>query len=644
MIEITDHDIKYAEQILLPEGETFNDERMTFIKCMESRDVVACPGSGKTTALLAKLLILATKMPFKDGRGICVLTHTNVAIDEIKARAGAKADSLFRHPNFFGTIQSFVNRFLAIPTYRNEFKQPIHSIDMEQFFSELEYYYSNSFGLSNWLEPRGGISTLGSYWLHADLNIGKDLENDIPKLSRDTATYKKIKGIRNNLLKKGVLNYNDAFSLALRSFNTFPNLKKVFSHRFSFVFIDEMQDTDTHQLKVIEKIFVNNKIILQCLGDPNQAIYHSTTKKEMYWTPAGHPLLTFSDTMRYGATISNLLETIRVDRTISLLPNPKRESLKPHLLLFDNGEEENVIPTFTEIVMNNNLHDNSDATFKAVGWVGKDKRDENNLCIPHYFPSFEKNPASKKDYFSNLMSYIAATDSIENNDVGTHYKNIWHGIVHALKIAGCKNNETNRAFTKSSLINYLKTEKEKLYKRNMRRLSRWLLEYKNDDISITEFKNKIASRLRNYFPDTTTTAWNEFLNSNEIEMNEKKEDTSFNNIYISADGIKVSIGTVHSVKGETHTATLYLETFNYANDSNRLLPFLKGQYPEKESKKSRHIENLKIAHVAFSRPTHLMAFACRKDGVSEQDKVELKENGWEVLQINKILGAIDEEK
>lgn len=39
----------------------------------ESFDVNACPGSGKTTVLLAKLIILSRKMPLKDGMGVCVL-------------------------------------------------------------------------------------------------------------------------------------------------------------------------------------------------------------------------------------------------------------------------------------------------------------------------------------------------------------------------------------------------------------------------------------------------------------------------------------------------------------------------------------------------------------------------------------------
>ena len=104
-MNITNRDIEWTERLLLPDGCHFNDERRAFIRCAGSCDVVACPGSGKTTALLAKLLILATRMPFPDGRGVCVLTHTNVAIDQIKGSAVAVSEVLFRHPNFFGTIQ-----------------------------------------------------------------------------------------------------------------------------------------------------------------------------------------------------------------------------------------------------------------------------------------------------------------------------------------------------------------------------------------------------------------------------------------------------------------------------------------------------------------------------------------------------------
>ena len=154
-IEITEGDIAYAEKLLLPAGKSFDDERRAFIRCMDSRDVIACPGSGKTTALLAKILVLAKKMPFEDNRGICVLTHTNVAINEIKQKADhAAADALFRYPNFFGTIQGFVDQFLTLPSYRSEFQKPIVVIDNNRFFSELERLYSKDYKLKSWMEHR----------------------------------------------------------------------------------------------------------------------------------------------------------------------------------------------------------------------------------------------------------------------------------------------------------------------------------------------------------------------------------------------------------------------------------------------------------------------------------------------------------
>jgi superfamily I DNA/RNA helicase len=138
MKPVTSDEIKKAEKILLPEGETFGgegSERVKVIKELDkSCDVVACPGSGKTTVLLAKLLILANRMPFEDDRGICVLTHTNVAIDEIKRKAGIAGDKLFNYPNFFGTFQKFVDKFLAIPYNSSEYGNRLNKIGREHYF------------------------------------------------------------------------------------------------------------------------------------------------------------------------------------------------------------------------------------------------------------------------------------------------------------------------------------------------------------------------------------------------------------------------------------------------------------------------------------------------------------------------------
>ena len=76
-IHITDDDIAWVES-LLGDNIEFDDSRKAVITNLESVDVQAFPGSGKTTTLVAKLAILAKKWPFPHA-GICILSHTNVA-------------------------------------------------------------------------------------------------------------------------------------------------------------------------------------------------------------------------------------------------------------------------------------------------------------------------------------------------------------------------------------------------------------------------------------------------------------------------------------------------------------------------------------------------------------------------------------
>ena len=110
--EISNQDIESTEKLLLPNGAHFPEDARNVIRCWHSTDVAACPGSGKTTVLLAKLKLLADRMPLENGAGVCVLSHTNVAVDEIRNRLSEYVDKLLGYPNYIGTIQSFVDKLL----------------------------------------------------------------------------------------------------------------------------------------------------------------------------------------------------------------------------------------------------------------------------------------------------------------------------------------------------------------------------------------------------------------------------------------------------------------------------------------------------------------------------------------------------
>ena len=110
---IKNEHIKEAENLLINGNKFDNEERIPFIKNLNSCDLLAVPGSGKTTVLLAKLYCLSKHIPFKDGSGILVLSHTNAAVEEIERHLKRHCPNLFEYPNFVGTVQRFTDEFLA---------------------------------------------------------------------------------------------------------------------------------------------------------------------------------------------------------------------------------------------------------------------------------------------------------------------------------------------------------------------------------------------------------------------------------------------------------------------------------------------------------------------------------------------------
>lgn len=111
-------DLAAGENLILDD-----EDRIGVLEAADSIDVQACPGSGKTTLIAAKLMLLAKKWPFED-RGICVLSHTNVAKDEIIRRLEKsrtiEAQNLLTYPHFIGTIQEFVGKYVAFPFIRSD--------------------------------------------------------------------------------------------------------------------------------------------------------------------------------------------------------------------------------------------------------------------------------------------------------------------------------------------------------------------------------------------------------------------------------------------------------------------------------------------------------------------------------------------
>ena len=661
-IRITTEDIEYAEKILFNKKGVFsflpNDnenirkqkqERQSFIKNLDTIDLQAVPGSGKTTALLAKLLILESYMPFDDGSGILVISHTNAAINEITKKIKKYCPRLFSYPSFVGTIQNFVDRFLAIPFYINKYKKKIYRIDNEIYDEKVGNFYktTQNYNFKKWVGNNRGIDFLKKVRFDKNKELISDINNkavDFKLKDKNKPTYKAIVDMKEKLLKWGYLTFDDAYLLANWYLDNFPRIKKFLQKRFQFVFVDEMQDMDKQQHDLLEIIFYSNKESFskyQRIGDLNQAI-HSDVSSADCWT-LREDFQRLSGSYRLTPNVANVVKCFGLNyHEIEGL----REDciLKAYILVFENPK--NVLPKFTELIRVNNLSD-EEYPFCAISWTThKAKEDENSekIRLQNYYP-FNKNIHRPKIVYTCLKEYLKYYKKKEDS-IAPIKKNILNALVKILRIENIKD-ENDRDYTNRKFVAFLKENDLEKYEDFKLKLFEWSFAIKKGEDIFEDIKNYIPSFFRKIFPYNlfNKQQFEDFMNSSETEgiQHGKTEAQSKENNFYKNNGVSVRIGTVHSVKGETHTATLYMESFyqkvdNY--ESLRLKPQINGEkvieskkYEESTDSAKKFIkQSAKMAYVGFSRPTHLLCFAIRKKSW-EHLKIGLTHCNWEVIYV-----------
>ena len=710
----TDEEIKIAHDILLKGKKPFDPIKVNIIKEDSSCYVQACPGSGKTTTLLAKLIILANKMPLPEGKGICVLTHTNVAIDEIKAKLGTKANVLFRYPNFFGTIQTFLHKYVTAAALHYFYGSQIAYVDNDVanavFLNKYSRLPIGKSKLKGWLyrqiiskehnidaaeiEMLGGVDMLtaanvikkkkrvdkyifqlkGYNWSQIPREYrsliqtkGNSIQNSLilsfrvdwnsNKIITDSgsirvnspsgAEYMKIK---EEMFSEGILSFQDAYDLAFRYIREKElDFSRFSDKRFKYLFIDEVQDCDGLQVDLIQKIFDENKVVIQRFGDYCQAIY----ERDECSGPENDKLkdkqvLHMHDSIRFGEKIAKPLRSLCMVPNDKLVGNDEIPSVTPIIITYKDPLS--VLPKYVELLnttlipeMNNrsisdiaNQEKREDLlhriNVKACGWVGKKGASAQKRYIESYFPQFEKKNAGPK------VEGVSFNEFILKNLHGTikeHATSIIQGILKYLDLCEIRNG--NRRYTKTSFLEFLTATNIEQKENFLKEVMNWALliakSNRDDDI------NKIRNTIHQYIIETILPLYRKeetpdalsFFNA----INEnlpKGQATEHRNVYHGGNGtIDIEVSTVHAVKGETHAATLYLETFyNRHHESDRLAEQFKGvAYTGTDADT---LKNLRVAYVGMSRPRYMLCVAIQQDRFDKIDCDELRKI-WKVEKI-----------
>lgn len=653
---IADHEIAWASELMDLGANGFavidgDDSRLSAMRSLETCDFEACPGSGKTTLLVAKLAILASRWPYRQ-RGICVLSHTNAARDEIDQRLSATGPSagLVRYPHFIGTIHGFVNEYLALPWLRSK-GNLVRLIDtstaLKRRHQKLEWKWRMA------MEKRG----LDIYALQYDKQDYSGANKG--ELSRDTNLCRAMEAAARDGSEEGYFCFDEMFVWATELLDRHPEVADDLRMRFPLVFIDEAQDNSELQSAMLHRIFRqgNSPSVRQRFGDSNQAIYaHAGADGAQTDRFPSVELHNLPRSYRFAQGIADAAQGLGIVPQALKGAGPtrvrvKRDALPPVLFLFDDNSVRNVLPRYGEHLLTAfSAEELAAGVFTAIAGV-HELDDGKTTPVPramgHYAPHYNPVIVRKEAVPATFDQYLSKA-SRELNERGNAQV-----LVNALASALIRLGELVGAVAvttqarKSTHCRLLETlygsAGEEAY---LDLLDRTLaVEGKFSD---EEWAQALPLVLKIMSHLTVVQALNqeaaEFLARSDTPPSDGAHEggttVMLDNLYSHPPRepkVHVRLGSIHSVKGETHTATLVLDSFFYKHHLSELKPWILGERTGGMKKKlrgkpelegSRMLGRLKLHYVAMTRPSHLLCLAMRRDAFIDGELESLEEQGW----------------
>jgi len=595
---VTEEEIKKAERDIFLTKGSFSNEQKSFLRCLDSCSLQSYAGSGKTSTLVGKLHILAQKRVWETGKGICVISHTNIAVDEIRNRVANHYPEIMEYPNFVGTIQEFVNKFLFVPYLANlkmriKFQDEKRYLDYENCTDEvLKTRIKNKLS-----SIRGSriVNAEDRFWKNIShlciyddkvqvfdsakkdedrFNIYTDLVTSraFPQIQSDAA----IKTLISAEHQKGNFLFIESFIYALEYIKKYPIFQKILSHRFSFVLLDEAQDCSGIQLELLKKLFDGNlQVCFQQIGDINQCI------SEDAWT-APAPILFLGQSIRCGSNlitfVGNFCLNVLDGNSIRGTDNLSEKVL----IVYSNHGGKHILEKFSEILISKAIpHDKKKGYFVVAN--------EHDQLVTAFPENYSRESASSNRKNKNLRLL---------NDID---------YINLLTLDIVKKNGTNFVFNVLYRLLYKHFKGQGTWAELREKLSNEDANFKILVLNIT--KEILTSGGILDFPDLQTKL-NLILGEDLIEFNMKKitagEIKEKTNSYKSTHDLEIKIGTIHSVKGQTHNATLFI------SDSRKFYSKYDIDHAIQNNQNERTKRYKRLIYVASSRPQNLFVFAIAK--------------------------------
>lgn len=245
---------------------TLTDEQRAAVSAPGNVFLSACPGSGKTRVITAKLLAVAETV-VNTPRSVACITYTNPAVDEIELRLKQFGNQAILERTEISTIHSFClhnilrpYRWLA-PQVPKNFR--ILTREMPEF-EELVAVVENEVGRA--LGPR----TIDDY---AGVGVGIDGQPFGDGISTGIVTPALALRLWDLMRARGFIDFSMAIFYSFQILKTYPFVATGVSSRFQWILIDEFQDTTEVQLAIFQVLFTQSHTCFFLVGDENQSIF-----------------------------------------------------------------------------------------------------------------------------------------------------------------------------------------------------------------------------------------------------------------------------------------------------------------------------------------------------------------------------------
>lgn len=590
------------ETNLLPANCKFSEEQKAVIYENNSMDVVAGPGTGKTTVLTARIKMLFEEVK-ESRKGICVLTHTNVAVDEIKLGLRKLGIDEIKSPHFIGTIQEFFNTFFAKKAFHlllEDKKMRVFDDDIfrEKFHREFDSR-KPSYYKENWNLPNPENREIE--WNFDDLKKVASVVGDY-KVQYKNAYNKSII----SLFNRGIITNKCCLELAKWYIDKHREIfRAVIPKRFSYLLLDEAQDTSVLQFNLISALFDDEKVTIQKFGDPYQAIYNIWGgDTDLAWEIDDSKERRISQTSRFGEPIVNIVKNVCIKTYQDLTSNSKHESFPPYFIIYDNGDD--LLSKYSSLIEELESTNESFKLSRKLKVIASIRHKDLEDTFGNKYKRENMKKLTRNSYLDLFLGVLLKKLSKKfDEDFEDNLKKI-----------------QNRMQIFEIIKALIEDENEKL-KNGLRTLLDELITNEKFSEDKDGLCTEIIESLKNTF-------------SLELESQSSElEEYEYSNIRLC---------TVHSMKGETHKATLLMldTTFtpDYRNDSlsYHIVELLKNCFNEEyvelpEEKNEKEIESekaRKLAYVALSRPTHLACIGIPNNQIENEPTLmqDLLDAGW----------------